>query len=138
MNTIEMIQDLRGHQTLCQELLAAVEREALALRGSDSAATFDLYRSKKTLLPQLDESVAKLKQHRVNWQRLPPTERAQNPEIAALIQLAQELIMKIIVLDRENEQALLRKGLVPARQLPSAHRQRPHFVSDLYRRQGGA
>lgn len=138
MNTIEMIQDLRGHHVLCQELLAVVERETLALRGSDSAATVELYRSKKTMLPKLDQSVEKLKEHRVNWQRLAPAERAQNPEIAALIQLTQELIMKIIVLDRENEQALLRKGLVPARQLPSANRQRPHFVSDLYRRHGGA
>ncbi len=43
--------------------------------------------------------------------------------------------MKIIVLDRENEQVLLRKGMVPARHLPSADRQRPHFVADLYRRQ---
>jgi len=39
-------------------------------------------------------------------------------------------------LDRENEQALLRRSLVPARQLPSVNRQRPHFVADLYRRQG--
>ncbi|MCC6233741.1 MAG: hypothetical protein IT580_13910 [Verrucomicrobiales bacterium] len=44
--------------------------------------------------------------------------------------------MKILLLDRENEQALLRHGLVPARELPSVNRQRPHFVSDLYRRQG--
>ena len=137
MNTTEMIQDLRSHHTLCQELLAVVERETLALRDSDSTATFDLYRSKKSLLPKLDQSVEKLKQHRLSWQRLPPADRAQNPEIAALIQLTEELIMKIIVLDRENEQMLLRKGLVPARQLPSANRQRPHFVSDLYRRHGG-
>ena len=37
---------------------------------------------------------------------------------------------------RENEQALLRRGMIPPRHLPSAHRQRPHFVADIYRRQG--
>ena len=42
---------------------------------------------------------------------------------------------KIILLDRENEQGLLRRGLVPPRELPSVNRQRPHFVADLYRRQ---
>ncbi len=45
--------------------------------------------------------------------------------------------MKIILLDRENEQAMLRKGLIPASQLPSVNRQRPHFVSDCYRRSAG-
>jgi hypothetical protein len=43
--------------------------------------------------------------------------------------------MKFILLDRENEQGLLRRGLVPPRQLPSVNRQRPHFVAELYRRQ---
>jgi len=44
--------------------------------------------------------------------------------------------MKIVLLDRENEQALLRRGLVPPTQLPSVNRQRPHFVAELYRRGG--
>ncbi len=55
-----------------------------------------------------------------------------------LLRQNQDLTMKIIVLDRENEQNLLRRGLVPARELPSVNRQRPHFVADLYRRQGAA
>jgi hypothetical protein len=44
--------------------------------------------------------------------------------------------MKILVLDRENEQTLLRRGLIPAQHLPPAQRQRAHYVSDLYKRQG--
>jgi hypothetical protein len=43
--------------------------------------------------------------------------------------------MKFILLDRENEQGLLRRGMVPARELPSVNRQRPHFVAELYLRQ---
>ncbi len=42
--------------------------------------------------------------------------------------------MKIIVLDRENEQALLRRGMLPSRSLPPVQRQRPHYVADLYRK----
>ena len=53
-----------------------------------------------------------------------------------LLRQNQDLTMKIILLDRENEQSLLRRGLVPPRELPSVNRQRPHFVADLYRRQG--
>jgi len=88
------------------------------------------------LLPQLDELLNKIRQHRIAWQKLSPAERGQHPEVVMLLQRNQDLIMKIIVLDRENEQTLLRKGLVPARSLPSANRQRPHFVAELYRRQG--
>ena len=44
--------------------------------------------------------------------------------------------MKIIMLDRENEQSLLRKGMIPVQQLPAAQRQQAHFVTELYRRQG--
>jgi hypothetical protein len=48
----------------------------------------------------------------------------------------QDITMKLIVLDRENEQGLLRRGLLPASELPSANRQRPHYVADLYKRRG--
>lgn len=66
--------------------------------------------------------------------RLEPSVRQGHPEIAELLRENQNLIMKILVLDRENEQALLRKGLVPLRHVPPANRQRPHFVSNLYQR----
>jgi DNA-directed RNA polymerase subunit H (RpoH/RPB5) len=74
----------------------------------------------------------------VTWQILSSDERARQPETGLLMRRTQDLTMKLIVLDRENEQALLRRGLVPPRQLPSVNRQRPHFVADLYRRQGAS
>ena len=61
-------------------------------------------------------------------------ERASAADLQRLMKDNQDLIMKVIVLDRENEQALLRRGLLPNRQLPSVNRQRPHFVAELYRR----
>ena len=73
--------------------------------------------------------------NRLKWQQLAPEERSRHGDIARLLRQNQDLTMKIIVLDRENEQHLLRRGLVPARELPSVNRQRPHFVADLYRRQ---
>jgi len=41
---------------------------------------------------------------------------------------------QVLLLDRENQQALLRRGLLPARHLPAAAVQRPHCVADAYRR----
>jgi hypothetical protein len=37
-------------------------------------------------------------------------------------------------LDRENEQLLLRRGLIPPKHLPPVQRQRPHYVAGLYQR----
>lgn len=131
-----MVTDLQGHLALCQEILKLVETESHALHHSEAGPSFESYQAKKNLLPRLNQSLNQIRQHRANWQKLSPAERAHQPEVPGLLRQNQDLIMKIIVLDRENEQALLRKGLVPPRQLPAAQRQRPHFVADLYRRQG--
>jgi hypothetical protein len=126
--------DLRAHSALCEELLLLVERENQALREPQSSCAFEFYQQRKHLLPRLDESLAHVKKRRADWQRLDPATRRQNPEVATLIRSNQDLIMKIIMLDRENEQARLRHGLLPANQLPPANRQRPHYVTELYRR----
>lgn len=131
-----MVGDLRRHLALCQEVLSLVECENQSLRDAAKGPEFETHQAKKVLLLRLDQSLDQIRQHRTTWQKLGPAERAQCPEVAALLRQNQDLIMKIIVLDRENEQVLLRKGLVPARHLPPANRQRPHYVADLYRRQG--
>lgn len=131
-----ILQGLQQALALHQDILSLVERESQALRLSEAGAGFELFQSKKDLLPHLDELLNKIRQHRAAWQRLSSAERAQNPEVTTLLQRNQDLIMKIVVLDRENEQLLLRKGLVPPQSLPSANRQRPHYVAELYRRQG--
>lgn len=131
-----MVSDLQGHLALCQEILTLVENESHTLHHTKAGSSFESYQAKKNLLPRLNQSLNQIRQHRATWQKLSPAERAQFPDVPGLLRQNQDLIMKIIVLDRENEQALLRQGLVPPRQLPAAQRQRPHFVADLYRRQG--
>jgi hypothetical protein len=131
----EVAQDLRAHLALCHELLDFERRENQALRETEPAAfafEFDLFR--KALLNRLDESLARLKKHRAAWQRLGPAERLRHRDIGTLLQQNQDAIMKVVVLDRENEQARLRRSLIPPNQLPAANRQRPHFVAQLYRR----
>jgi hypothetical protein len=130
----EIVADLKQYHALCQELLVVIEREGLNLRRADPPAISEFFQLKKTLLPRLNQSLDTLRKHRVNWQKFSPDERARYPEIGMLLRQNQDLTMKIIVLDRENEQSLLRRGLVPPRELPSVNRQRPNFVADLYRR----
>ena len=59
-----------------------------------------------------------------------------------MFQTIQSLLMKVLLLDRENQQALLRRGLVPAKHLPPVAAQQPHYVAGLYQRhspiRGGA
>jgi hypothetical protein len=131
-----LVADLRGHLALCQEVLTLVESESQALRRPETDLAFATYQAKKNLLPRLNQSLNQIRQHRANWQQLDAAQRARFPEVPGLLRQNQDLIMKIIVLDRENEQVLLRRGLVPPKHLPPAQRQRPHYVADLYRRQG--
>jgi len=132
----ELSDDLKTRLVLCQELLQGFEREAQALRRPDNPSLFEFHQLRQKLLPSLTRSLEALRQHRANWQKCSREERACHPEINALLRQNQDLTMKLIILDRENEQSLLRRGLVPARELPSVNRQRPHFVAELYRRQG--
>ena len=135
MNTFPpMLADLRAHQTVCRELLALAERESQALRQGQTAVLHEIHQARKPLLPRLSESLEKVRQHRLQWQGLTAAERAAQPEIGFLVRQAQDLILRVLVLDRENEQGLLRRGLIPAREIPAAQQQRPHFVAGLYRR----
>jgi hypothetical protein len=133
----EISDDLKARLALCHELLQGLEREGQALRRPDNPSLFEFHQLRTRLLPSLKQSLEVLRRHRVNWQMLSLEERARHPEIAQLLRQNQDLTMKVIILDRENEQSLLRRGLVPARELPSVNRQRPHFVAELYRRQSG-
>ena len=131
----EMLEELDIHLAVCRELLAIGEGEAQALRRADNPSLFEFFQLKKNLLPRLNQTLDNLRKHRVKWQGLSSEERARHPEIGPLLRRNQDLAMKVILLDRENEQGLLRRGLVPPRELPSVNRQRPHFVAELYRRQ---
>lgn len=129
-----ILADLRAHQSLCRDLLALAERESQWLRSGNSASTPESNPARKTFLPQLTESLARLRRHRETWQKLTAQERAAQPTVSFMLRQVQDLIMRIILLDRENEQALLRRGMIPPREIPPAQQQRPHFVAGLYQR----
>ena len=130
----ELIGHLRRFGVLCDETLSLVRREAQALTGADTYQPFEFFQGRKALLSRLDEGLNLLRTWRQAWQRLDPAERARHSEVKTLLQAVQDSLVKILVLDRENQQALLRRGLVPARHLPSFAGPQPHFAAQLYRR----
>src|SRR5437870_651870 len=91
MNSIAQItNNLRQYYSICQKLLAVVEREAVALRSPGvSSIPPEFHRSRRELFPQLEQSIAGLKLHRTTWQQLPPAERALHPEVTSLLRLTQ-------------------------------------------------
>ena len=127
---------LDEHLGLCREILSVVEEEGRAWRQHRGGHPHVGVEPKKNLLPRLNQSLDQLRKNRALWQQFSPAERARHTQIAWLLRAIQELTMKIIVLDRENEQALLRQGCLPPGRLPSVNRQRPHYVAELYRRRG--
>lgn len=112
-----MENDLKAHLALCNELLEMAARESTALSSSADSPLGQHDDRRKDLLPKLEASLNRLRHHRIVWQGLSAVERAEKDggNINRLIRLAQEQSMKVIMLDRGNEQALLRRGLLPAR-----------------------
>jgi hypothetical protein len=148
---------LREHRYVCSEILKLVEKENHLLRARQSVQAFSLRSTRKNLLADLSDSLDKVRELRVAWLKLPPGQKHGHPEVAELLRENQNLIMKVLVLDRENEQTLLRQGFGPARPAPaiampvtkaatvmpepapSVERpktvaQRPHFVASMYQR----
>ncbi len=130
--------ELQQHLKLCEEIHGLVRAENQQLK---SAAPEDLQsgaQSRKSFLGRLTSAQGQIGDHKAAWLRLPANERSQHPEISALIRQNLDLIMKIVLLDRENEQLLLRHRLVPPSKLPPAQRQNPNYVAKLYRNTGGS
>jgi hypothetical protein len=124
--------ELQAHLTLCEEVLRLVTCEGEALREAGPFDSQDFARQRNALLPRLIQSNASLQRVREAWQRLDPSTRARHTEVDVLLRRNQDLIMKIIVIDRENEQLLLRRGLLPPNRLPSSVGRRPRLAVEHY------
>jgi hypothetical protein len=132
----EMIADLRAYQAICDEALTLTSRENQALSSSGEYQPFEFYQLRTGLLPRLENALVQLRKWREIWLRVSPAERAGCSEVKVLFQSVQSLLMKLLLLDRENQQALLRRGLVPPRHLATAavQVQQPNFVANVYKR----
>lgn len=130
----EMIADLRAYQIICDEALTLTTRENQALASSTEYQPFEFFQLRTSLLPRLETALVQLRKWREIWLRVSPAERASCSEVKELFQSVQGLVMKLLLLDRENQQALLRRGLVPTRHLATAAVQQPNFVANVYKR----
>jgi hypothetical protein len=130
----DLVRELRGYRDLCQEFLALFTDESQAIRRSQEWTPETFGQRRKRLLPRLESGLIKLRSFRQWWERMPADERETCGEIQDLFRDIQNLLPRLLLLDRENQQEMLRRGLIPAVQVPSSASQRPNFVAALYRR----
>jgi hypothetical protein len=130
----ELAGQLRRFLGLCEETLSLITRENHALAGPGDYQPFEFYQGRKALLLKLDEGLNLLRMGRQAWRQLEAAEQTRYPEVKRLLQTVQDSLVKILVLDRENQQALLRRGLVPARHVPSFASRTPLQAARIYRR----
>jgi hypothetical protein len=129
-----LIGDLRAFAGVCQDILSLATREHQALCGAGDYLPLEFYQERKALLPDVESLLQKFRSHRAAWQRVPPSQREQFQEMKSLFENIQNLVSRVMQLDRENQQVMLKRGVFPVKHLPSTTRQQPHFVVDLYRR----
>jgi hypothetical protein len=133
----ELTHDLQAYFTLSQDVLDLETRENKALCGHSPYQPSEFIQARKSLLPRLKQAFILLQSWRQTWQRVSPEQRVSCAEVKTLFQAIQGVLMRVLLLDRENQQALLRRGLVPAEHLPQAAVERPNFVASVYRRHSG-
>ncbi len=125
---------LQGHLEVCNDLLALAQKESDALSRPEPFPATALQADRKALLSRLESALTLLVRQRTLWQQSSIEGIARNPQLARLVQPALDTIMRVLVLDRENEQQFLRRGMLPARSLPPAEHARPNYVARLYLR----
>lgn len=130
MNESTMLSELQRQRVACEEVLKLVQTENETLSGEQSFSPIS-NGIKKDLLERLSDSLNSIRRQRIAWQQTGPSRVALHPQLDSELKSNLDLIMRIIVLGRENEQLLVRRGLLPPGRLPG---KQPHFVSDVYRR----
>ena len=126
--------ELRSFLELGREFLTVFTEENQALRRPQAWSPKVSQEQRNRLLPRLESGLIELRNIRLGWERMPAGEREFCGEANDLFRDIQNLLPRLLLLDRENQQEMLRRGLIPAAQLPPAAAQRPNFVASLYRR----
>ena len=130
----DLTRELQTYLGLCREFLELFTEENQTLRRPQPWAPDRFSQERKRLLPRLESGLIQLRSFRQGWAGMPAGQRESYGDIKHLFRDIQNLLPRLLLLDRENQQEMLRRGLIPATQLPPAACQRPNFVAGLYRR----
>ena len=132
---------VQEHLDVCGRLLVLAQKEAEVLKSPMPPPSAAIQAERRALLSQLESTTRSLSDKQPLWQQLSGEQLGNKVRMNPLLQKALDTIMRVLVIDRENEQALLRRGLLPIhalhtlrplRTLPTVEQSRPSFVARLY------
>ena len=115
-------------------MLLLAQKEAEALRQPGSFPAGRIQAERKELLARLEASSRAVAAQRSRRGQSNAPGCATRPELADLVQTTLDKIMRVLVMDRENEASLLRRGLLPPRALPRVEQSEPNFIALTYNR----
>ena len=124
---------LQTHIDLCGEIHAIIQREHQQLKTNQVEDLSQLQTGRQGMLERLTAAQNEITAHQETWNKLSNPQKQSMPEIGQRLKQSTDMIMKIVSLDRENEQLMLRNKLVPPGQLPPAERQNPSLVAKIYK-----
>lgn len=125
-----LLRELQQQRRTLEEMLQATRRE---LEGRFAAAPAPSPAARKNFLAQLSQSLDKIRQYRNAWARLDPAQKQEHSEITTVLRENQNLIMKILVLEKESEPAAP-AGRTETRRPDAAERPQASFLARAYRR----
>ena len=100
-----MVDLICSHSLLCEEVYNLLIEENRVLRGSGSMEQWEVLEKKRLLLKALDDSLSTMRQSS-SVAKAPKT-----PALKAVAAKAQRVLLKAMLLDKENEQLLLKHAL---------------------------
>ena len=138
MNTAEFLSslavELGDYLEVCGRAYQLVQEENLYLNSSSPRDAYSKSEERKELLERVSGAMVRIKAHKALWSKIPAGERVKHMNISQLIKQNMDLIMKTVMLDRENEKLMLQHGMVPPDRLPSSAQNNPGAVAGMYQR----
>ena len=129
-----LLTELNDHLTICEKAYELVQEENRVLNSPTPRNAYAHADRRKELVESVTGSMVRVKAHKAVWEKLPLSERSKSMDVSNLIKQNMDLIMKTVMLDRENEKLMLQHGMAPPDRLPSSRQNNPSAVAGMYQR----
>ena len=97
-----LLTELNDHLSVCEEAYKLVQEENTILHSPTPRDAYAHAGRRKELLERVTGSMVRVKAHKALWEKLTPNERAKSMDISNLIKQNMDLIMKTVMLDRDE------------------------------------
>ena len=129
-----LLTELNDHLLVVEEAYELVQEENRVLNSPSPRDAYANADRRKELLDRVTGTMVRVKAHKALWGQLSPVRPPKDLEVSSLIKKNMDLIMKTVMLDRENEKLMLQHGMAPPDRLPSSQQNNPSAVAGMYKR----